>query len=166
MDEAEFNAVFSAMMRGSGSCPAWTHTSEDAKFGQFGWRCTTGESLYKPATLIGNWSEERFDIKELSKRKPLPPSTAHAFTTTYEDSFLKGKEEGVPSVLQHQISREPRSFESQQPELHSPFAKERENAWVTTSRSDYRPPAAQRHNANVPLPVTCYQLQDSGMITM
>lgn len=76
MNKAEYYAVFSEMMRGSGSCAPWTHSSEDSKFGQFGWRCTNSESLYKPNTLIGNWSEERFDIAERRKRKPLPPAVS------------------------------------------------------------------------------------------
>lgn len=46
--------------------------SDANKFLQFGWRCSTNESGYKTDTLIGNWNEERYDIRYLSKEKPIP----------------------------------------------------------------------------------------------
>ena len=42
------------------------------KFVEFGWRCSTNESGFKSETLIGNWNEERYDIKYLAKKKPIP----------------------------------------------------------------------------------------------
>ena len=45
---------------------------DDNKFGQFGWRCTNYETFYTTNTLIGNWNEEQFDIKNMKKSKPLP----------------------------------------------------------------------------------------------
>lgn len=44
---------------------------ENNKFQQFGWRCTTNETGYKSDTLIGNWNEERYDVKYLSKNRPI-----------------------------------------------------------------------------------------------
>ena len=47
------------------------HYDENNKFQQFGWRCTTNETGYKSDTLIGNWNEERYDVKYLSKNRPI-----------------------------------------------------------------------------------------------
>ena len=46
--------------------------SDAKKFVEFGWRCSTNETGFKSETLIGNWNEERYDIKYLAKKKPLP----------------------------------------------------------------------------------------------
>ena len=48
------------------------YNMEDKKLQQLGWGTTTNEGNYSQSTLIGNWNENSFDIKELSKRKPLP----------------------------------------------------------------------------------------------
>lgn len=42
------------------------------KFQQFGWRCTTNETGFKSDTLIGNWNEERYDVKYLARNKTIP----------------------------------------------------------------------------------------------
>ena len=63
---------FCSMVRSSGLGETWTHSEEAQKFNQFGWRCTTKESSYGNDTLIGNWNESRFDIKEMKKAKRLP----------------------------------------------------------------------------------------------
>ena len=46
--------------------------SDAKKFVEFGWRCSTNETGFKSETLIGNWNEERYDIKYLAKKKPIP----------------------------------------------------------------------------------------------
>lgn len=66
------SAPFCQMVRASGFAEPWTHGHEEFKFDQFGWRCTTKESGYGTETLIGNYSEERQDLKERLKSKPLP----------------------------------------------------------------------------------------------
>uniref|UniRef100_A0A3B3SAG5 Cilia and flagella associated protein 68 n=1 Tax=Paramormyrops kingsleyae TaxID=1676925 RepID=A0A3B3SAG5_9TELE len=50
----------------------WRDLGEDDKFGQYGWRCSTSEDAYSNCTLTGNWCEERFDIRRLVQRRPLP----------------------------------------------------------------------------------------------
>lgn len=60
------------MMRASGLAEPWTHEHEDTKFGQFGWRCSTKESGYGLSTLVGNYNEDRFDLKYRLQSKPLP----------------------------------------------------------------------------------------------
>jgi hypothetical protein len=60
------------MVRASGLGEVWTHSTDAAKFSQFGWRCTNKETSYGNDTLIGNWNEERFDNKIVKQAKPLP----------------------------------------------------------------------------------------------
>ena len=55
----------------TGHGEVWDHTDEK-KFKQFGWRCTTNETGYVNDTLIGNWTEERSDIRKLAESKPIP----------------------------------------------------------------------------------------------
>ena len=65
----------------SGFGEVWTHSTDAAKFRQFGWRCTNKESSYSDNTLVGNWNEKRFDVKEQRKAKPLPSDVStHAYT--------------------------------------------------------------------------------------
>lgn len=66
------DSPFCQMVRASGLAEPWTHSSDDVKFDQFGWRCTTKESGYGISTLVGNYSEERFDLEQRLKSKPLP----------------------------------------------------------------------------------------------
>ena len=69
----ERDPPFHSMVRASGLGEVWSHTGDsDAKFTQFGWRCTNKENSYSTGTLIGNWNEKKFDISELRKTKPLP----------------------------------------------------------------------------------------------
>ena len=55
----------------TGHGEVWDHTDEK-KFKQFGWRCTTNETGYVNDTLIGNWTEERSDTRKLAESKPIP----------------------------------------------------------------------------------------------
>jgi len=55
-----------------GHAEVWTHTREDLKLQQFGWRCTTKESSYGNKTLTGNWNEERSNYDKVLQNKPLP----------------------------------------------------------------------------------------------
>lgn len=61
---------FSGFLKASGQAEVWDDT-DVKKFQQFGWRSTTNESSYSTGTLVGNWSEEKFDSKEIFKSKPL-----------------------------------------------------------------------------------------------
>ena len=66
------NLPFCQMVRASGLAEPWTHSHEESKFDQFGWRCTTKESGFGISTLVGNYNEDRFDLKHRLKSKPLP----------------------------------------------------------------------------------------------
>lgn len=72
MSHLDNNPSFQAMVRASGLAEVWTHSTDAAKFSQFGWRCTNKETSYGNDTLIGNWNEERFDNGIAVKPKPLP----------------------------------------------------------------------------------------------
>ena len=73
---------FCQMLRASGGgWETWRHADEDIKMHQFGWKSTTDESGYTPGTLIGNWNEERWDIKELMKVKTLPSQVRYGTTS-------------------------------------------------------------------------------------
>ena len=63
---------FRSMIRASGLAEVWTHTHDEAKLGQFGWRCTNKENSYQDRTLVGNWNEKRFDVDNMKQAKPLP----------------------------------------------------------------------------------------------
>ena len=67
----EVTPPFCATIRASGLGEVWTHDTDDFKFRQFGWRTTTLENEYSDNTLVGNWNEERYDIKNMKKAKPV-----------------------------------------------------------------------------------------------
>ncbi|XP_069039069.1 cilia- and flagella-associated protein 68 isoform X1 [Lepisosteus oculatus] len=58
--------------RAAGHGEVWRDWDADATFRQYGWRRGTGEDAYSPATLVGNWAEERRDTRALARRRPLP----------------------------------------------------------------------------------------------
>ena len=70
--ESMQNPPFREIVRASGAGEVWTHTSDDFKLTQFGWRCTNTESSYKTDTLIGNWNEERYDLEKRKVAECLP----------------------------------------------------------------------------------------------
>lgn len=63
---------FRYMVQATGHAEVWTHNREDLKLRQYGWRCHTNENAYEPDTLVGNWSEERADIRKLKVPESLP----------------------------------------------------------------------------------------------
>ncbi len=62
---------FCGYLAASGQGEVWDHTDEN-KFKQFGWRCTTNETEYSHTTLIGNWNEQRYDTRKMAQNKPIP----------------------------------------------------------------------------------------------
>ncbi|XP_070551304.1 cilia- and flagella-associated protein 68-like [Ptychodera flava] len=141
--------AFRSMIRASGLGEVWTHGTDDVKFSQYGWRCTTKEDAYKPATLIGNWNEKNFDIERLKVPKRLPSQYEHYFETTQGASYNKEPAK-VPEVLKHLEARETFAFPGHQPELDHPSLKAEYNAFETTSRAGYIDPK----NWKLPSPQT------------
>ena len=64
--------TFKGFLQASGHAKIWNGT-DDKKLQQLSWGTTTNEGCYSTNTaLIGNWNEDRFDIKEMAKSKTLP----------------------------------------------------------------------------------------------
>uniref|UniRef100_H2YLN5 Uncharacterized protein n=1 Tax=Ciona savignyi TaxID=51511 RepID=H2YLN5_CIOSA len=99
MEETQKNPAFRYGVRASGLGEVWTHTHDQLKFTQFGWRCTTKESSYSNTTLIGNWNEQRFEVNKALELKPLPSQYAHYFdTTSTQDYKHTGEPVGLDDV--------------------------------------------------------------------
>jgi len=113
------------------------------KFQQFGWRCTTNETGFKSDTLIGNWNEERYDVRYLSKNKPINSQYSHYFATTHGIDFKSDKKtEELPSHVKLFGGKqsEPRTFPRHQPELDHPAFKRHYNKFESTSMAAYKNP--------------------------
>lgn len=77
----ELQASFTGFLKASGQAEVWDDAYDMKKFQQFGWRTTTNESNYSTRTLVGNWNEEKFDVKALNKAKPLPSQVRKGITS-------------------------------------------------------------------------------------
>ncbi|XP_074653110.1 cilia- and flagella-associated protein 68-like [Tubulanus polymorphus] len=141
--EYEKDPPFREMVRASGQAEVWTHTHDELKFTQFGWRSTTKDTAYGTPTLIGNWNEKRFDIGELKKSKRLPSQYDHYFETTYKNSYNLGPHQ-VPEELKHLKARHPHAHPAHQPELDSKELKSIYNSFETTQRASYMHPTVRK----------------------
>nr|KAF6437026.1 hypothetical protein HJG59_001659 [Molossus molossus] len=101
-----------------------------SKFFQYGWRCTTNENAYSNHTLMGNWNQERYDLKNIMQPKPLPSQFGHYFETTYDISY-----NNKMPLSNHRFKREPHWFPGHQPELDPPRYKCTEKSTYTSSYS-------------------------------
>ena len=76
----------SILVRASGLAEVWTHTHDNLKFAQYGWRCTTNENSYSDQTLVGNWNQQRFDTDRVLRRQKIPNKDAiDTWNTTYRE---------------------------------------------------------------------------------
>ncbi|XP_076431467.1 cilia- and flagella-associated protein 68 isoform X3 [Peromyscus maniculatus bairdii] len=66
------NPHYGSLIYADGHGEVWTDWTNMSKFFQYGWRCNTNENSYSNRTLIGNWNQERYDLKNIVKPKPLP----------------------------------------------------------------------------------------------
>ncbi|XP_048824454.1 UPF0686 protein C11orf1 homolog [Lagopus muta] len=124
-----YNFLSGSLKHATGHGEVWTETS---KFSQFGWRCTTNENDYSHKVLMGNWNEERYDIRNITQPKPLPSQYAHCFETTYSSDYNKDKDQRTG-----RFEQEPHWFPGHQPELEPPLFKSTAQSCYTI---DYRPP--------------------------
>ncbi|KAK6467871.1 UPF0686 protein C11orf1-like protein isoform X2 [Huso huso] len=106
---------FCSTMRATGHAEVWHDSDDSVKFQQYGWRCSKKEDAYSTRTLIGNWSEERRDLRSLAQRKPLPSQHSHYFGTTYSASY----DTGGKAAERREFNKEARSFPGHQPELQT-----------------------------------------------
>ncbi|XP_002127073.2 cilia- and flagella-associated protein 68-like [Ciona intestinalis] len=137
-------------VRASGLGEVWTHTHDQLKFTQFGWRCTTKESSYSNKTLIGNWNEQRYEVNRALELKPLLSQYDHYFeTTSSQDYRHSGEPVGLDNVskkadLRKLAGKEPTAFPGHQPELDHDLDKEMYNSFITTSRTAYVHPTVRK----------------------
>ncbi|GFO47008.1 upf0686 protein c11orf1-like protein [Plakobranchus ocellatus] len=133
--------AFRSMVRGAtGGGEVWSHTNEDVKMSQYGWRCKNSEDLYSTDVLIGNWNEERWDLKEIKRNHPLPSQFDHYYTPTAAESYNKDPVHMYPKDLKMLKERLPHAFSAHQPELDPPMHQAYCNSWQTTQRASYLDP--------------------------
>ncbi len=74
--------TFKGFLQASGHAKAWDSKVEQ-KFQQLKWGTTTNEGCYSTNILIGNWNEDKFDIKEMAKSKQLPSQVCYRHKHTH-----------------------------------------------------------------------------------
>lgn len=107
-----------SIINADGHGEVWTDWNNMSKFFQYGWRCTTNENAYSNHTLMGNWNQERYDLRNIVQPKPLPSQFGHYFETTYDTSY-----NNKMPLSTHRFKREPHWFPGHQPELDPPRYK-------------------------------------------
>ena len=146
LDMSHFGSAFSDL-KASGNGEIYNDGKMANKFQQFGWRCTTNETGYKPSTLIGNWNEERYTTKFMTKNKPLPSQHSHYFETTHKMSYVPDDQlNAIPEhvVQAGRLPTEPRTFPGHQPELDHPSFKRHYTTFESTSMAAYKNPKEMR----------------------
>uniref|UniRef100_A0A8D0Y6U3 Cilia and flagella associated protein 68 n=1 Tax=Sus scrofa TaxID=9823 RepID=A0A8D0Y6U3_PIG len=82
------NAHYGSLINADGHAEVWTDWNDMSKFFQYGWRCTTNEDTYSNRTLMGNWNQERYDLKSIVQPKPLPSQGLSEHLTGSQDINL------------------------------------------------------------------------------
>uniref|UniRef100_A0A8C6E1C8 Cilia and flagella associated protein 68 n=1 Tax=Moschus moschiferus TaxID=68415 RepID=A0A8C6E1C8_MOSMO len=124
------NPHYGSLINADGHAEVWTDWNDISKFFQYGWRCNTNEDAYSNRTLMGNWNQERYDIKYIVQPKPLPSQFGHYFETTYDTSYNNRR-----PLSTHRFKREPHWFPGHQPELVPPPYKCTEKSTYMSSYS-------------------------------
>lgn len=145
------NAHYGSLINADGHAEVWTDWNDMSKFFQYGWRCTTNEDTYSNRTLMGNWNQERYDLKSIVQPKPLPSQFGHYFDTTYDASY-----NNKMPLSTHRFKRAPHWFPGHQPELVPPPYKCTEKS---TYMSSYSKPHIEHHSVRYGLGLKCCQLQ-------
>ncbi|CAG5131250.1 unnamed protein product [Candidula unifasciata] len=110
------------------------------KMRQYGWRSTNNEDTYNSGVLVGNYNEERFDLKEIKKMTPLPSQLSHHYLTTYAEAYNKSQLHRYPTDLKLIKGRLPHAYSCHQPEMDSAILKATTNSWQTTQRASFLHP--------------------------
>ncbi|XP_053449658.1 uncharacterized protein CFAP68 isoform X2 [Nycticebus coucang] len=124
------NPHYGSLINADGHGEVWTDWNSMSKFFQYGWRCTTNENSYSNRTLMGNWNQERYDLRNVVQPKPLPSQFGHYFETTYDTSY-----NNKMPLSTHRFKREPHWFPGHQPELDPPQYKCTEKSTYMNSYS-------------------------------
>ncbi|XP_030189782.1 UPF0686 protein C11orf1 homolog isoform X3 [Lynx canadensis] len=82
------NPHYGSIINADGHAEVWTDWNSMSKFFQYGWRCTTNENTYSNRTLIGNWNQERYDLRNIVQPKPLPSQDLSESLTRSQDINL------------------------------------------------------------------------------
>ncbi|XP_076781276.1 cilia- and flagella-associated protein 68 isoform X3 [Arvicanthis niloticus] len=82
------NPHYGSLIYADGHGEMWTDWNDMSKFFQYGWRCTTNENSYSDRTLVGNWNQERYDLKNIVKPKPLPSQDLNESLIGFLDTSL------------------------------------------------------------------------------
>ncbi|XP_009005026.1 cilia- and flagella-associated protein 68 isoform X2 [Callithrix jacchus] len=77
-----------SLIHADGHGEVWTDWNSTSKFFQYGWRCTTNENTYSNRTLMGNWNQERYDLRNVVQPKPLPSQDLNESLTGSQDINL------------------------------------------------------------------------------
>ena len=109
--------------------------SEEA-INQNEWISNTTQTSYSANTLIGNWYEDVFDIKNLAKSKCIPSQYNHYFETTYRKDISKERPP-VPKVLVQYREPETGAYPAHQPILDTSRAKAECNSYVSSYSAAY-----------------------------
>ncbi|XP_004406341.1 PREDICTED: UPF0686 protein C11orf1 homolog [Odobenus rosmarus divergens] len=125
------NPHYGSLINADGHAEVWTDWNDMSKFFQYGWRCTTNENAYSNCTLMGNWNQERYDLRNIVQPKPLPSQFGHYFETSYDMSY-----NNKMPLSTHRFKREPHWFPGHQPELDPPRYKCTEKSTYMTSYSE------------------------------
>ncbi|XP_065800587.1 cilia- and flagella-associated protein 68 [Muntiacus reevesi] len=141
------NPHYGSLINANGHAEVWTDWNDMSKFFQYGWRCNTNEDAYSNRTLMGNWNQERYDIKNIVQPKPLPSQFGHYFETTYDTSYNNRR-----PLSTHRFKREPHWFPGHQPELVPPPYKCTEKSVYMSSYSE---PQIDHHSVCVWNPSNC-----------
>ncbi|XP_053307696.1 UPF0686 protein C11orf1 homolog [Spea bombifrons] len=124
---------YGSLLHADGHGEVWMDHGPFSKFKQYGWRCTTKEDSYSNKTLMGNWNEERYDLRKLKERKPMPSQFAHYYQTSHSIDYPKGDLSSGRQVFK----QEPHAFPGHQPELDiSPDKRLQSSCYMT----DYKNP--------------------------
>ncbi|XP_072011851.1 cilia- and flagella-associated protein 68 isoform X2 [Engystomops pustulosus] len=110
---------FSSDLKADGHGEVWADMRPETKFKQYGWRCKTKEDSYCNKTLIGNWNQERYDLRKLEERRSMPSQYSHYYETSYNAEYLRNGS----STGRQVFKREPHAFPGHQPELIPPQYK-------------------------------------------
>lgn len=126
-------------MRSSGLAEVWTHTHDNLKFKQFGWRCTTKENSYSDQTLVGNWNQQRFDTQRRLRRVTMPGDD-DTWDTTYREGYNRIdliQENEASLKLKANHKEEKNAFPHHQPEEDPLSFKHHYKSFSTTQRASY-----------------------------
>merc|ERR1712071_79273 len=135
-------SAFRSEIRASGAGETWSHADDgNAKFQQFGWRCTNDENAYKEDVLIGNWNEKQFDVARLKSNVKMSSPYGHRYETTYNAAYIPDTvaEQGQSRldmkkrIIKLEKEGIDRSFPAHQPELYIVPKQE----MITTSQLAY-----------------------------